>query len=150
MGIKEYSEKEIEEIIKEFKVFLKKMVLNATIDFSRKVNAINSKEIVYSDFINQKVSLSLTDDDAFFSIENEVNFQNLENIISNTTIKKAIKELSKSEKEILYLMFKELDNQEISLKLHLSEKTIRNKKTIIRNKIRSRMGEIRNENKNDK
>lgn len=149
MDIREYSESEIAEIIKEFKVFLKKLVLNASIDFKRKINSSERKEIVYSDLIDKKATFSLTDNDAFFSIVDEVDSENIENIILNPNIKNVINNLSKKEKEILYCMYKKLNNKEISLKLHLTEKTIRNKKTIIRNKIRSRMEEIRSENRDD-
>ena len=51
------------------------------------------------------------------------------------------KKLSKDEKKILALSIENYSTIEIARKLKLSEKTIRNKKSIIRTKIKEMLGE---------
>lgn len=65
----------------------------------------------------------------------------LEDIISNHKLQLAIKKLSKDEKKILALSIENYSTIEIAKKMKLSEKTIRNKKSIIRIKIKEMLGE---------
>ena len=85
------------------------------------------------------MSLSLYDSD-FFLISNEVKGK-LEDNISNPKLKLAIQKLSKDEKKILTLSMEEYSSIEIAKIMNLSEKTIRNKKSIIRSKIKKILGD---------
>ena len=100
--MRELSEKEIEIVVRAFKVFLKKIVKNSAIDFAKKVKSSRFTEVVYSDLVDEKVSLSMYDEDAFFNIEN-IEYKKLENIVSDPKLKKAIKNLKLEEKLLLYL-----------------------------------------------
>ena len=139
MSIKKYSEKEIEYVVRAFKMYAKKVVKHSAIDYARKVNNVPIREVVFTDVIERKVSLSLFDSYTFFSPK-EVKGA-LEDIISNPKLQLAIKKLSKDEKKILALSIENYSTIEIARKLKLSEKTIRNKKSIIRTKIKEMLGE---------
>ena len=78
--MRELSEKEIEIVVRAFKVFLKKVVKNSAIDFAKKVKSSRFTEVVYSDLVDEKVSLSMYDEDAFFNIEN-IEYKKLENVV---------------------------------------------------------------------
>ena len=122
----EYSEKEIEYVVKAFKNYMKKIVKHSAIDYARKFNSDIVKEVAFTDSVDRNMSLSLCDSDYFFADK-----VNLEDNISNSELRVAIKKLSKDEKEIAKIM-------------GLSEKTIRNKKCIIRSKIKRMLGEWEN------
>lgn len=148
MSVEKYSEKEIEEVIKKFKTFISIVVRSATIDFARKMKENNTiKEIVFTDLVDRNVSLSVFDSDIFLPYE-EIETDKLENIVSNNKLKSIIKSLSDDEKKIIYFGFiEELSNSEIAIKMNLTEKTIRNKKSIIRSKIKANMEGFNNENR---
>lgn len=148
MSVEKYSEKEIEEVIKKFKTFISIVVRSATIDFARKMKGNNTiKEIVFTDLVDRNVSLSVFDSDIFLPYE-EIETDKLENIVSNNKLKSIIKSLSDDEKKIIYFGFiEELSNSEIAIKMNLTEKTIRNKKSIIRSKIKANMEGFNNENR---
>lgn len=148
MSVEKYSEKEIEEVIKKFKTFITIVVRSATIDFARKMKGNNAvKEIVFTDLVDRNVSLSVFDSDIFLPSE-EIETDKLENIVSNNQLKSIIQKLSNDEKKILYFGFiEELSNSEIAIKMNLTEKTIRNKKSIIKTKIKANMEEFNNENR---
>ena len=69
---------------------------------------------------------------------------NLEDNISNSELRVAINKLSKDEKKILELSIEDYSGKEIAKIMGLSEKTIRNKKCIIRSKIKRMLGEWEN------
>lgn len=117
----------------------KKVVKHSAIDYARKVNSVPIREVAFTDVIERNVSLSLFDSDTFFSPK-EVKGA-LEDIISNPKLQLAIKKLSKDEKKILALSIENYSTIEIARKMKLSEKTIRNKKSIIRIKIKEMLGE---------
>lgn len=148
MSVEKYSDKEIEEVIKKFKTFLTIVVRSATIDFARKMKGNNAvKEIVFTDLVDRNVSLSVFDSDIFLPSE-EIETDKLENIVSNNQLKSIIQKLSNDEKKILYFGFiEELSNSEIAIKMNLTEKTIRNKKSIIKTKIKANMEDFNNENR---
>ena len=139
MGAKKYFESEIEYAVRAFKMYVKKVVKHSAIDYVRKVNSESVKEVAFTDIVDRNVSLSLFDSDTFFSPK-EVKGA-LEDIISNPKLQLAIKKLSKDEKKILALSIENYSTIEIARKLKLSEKTIRNKKSIIRTKIKEMLGE---------
>lgn len=148
MSVERYSEEQIEEVIKKFKTFMSIVVRTATIDFARKVKGTNNvKEIVFTDLVDRSVSLSMYDSDTFF-ISEEIEVENLEDFISREPLKAVIKRLSKSEKKILYFAFiEDLSNSEIAKIMNLTEKTIKNKKSIIKAKIKAEMEDLSNENR---
>ncbi len=78
----------------------------------------------------------------------EIETDKLENIVSNNQLKSIIQKLSNDEKKILYFGFiEELSNSEIAIKMNLTEKTVRNKKSIIKAKIKANMEDFNNENR---
>ena len=139
MSAVEYSENDIEYVVKSFKNYLRKVVKHSAIDYVRKVNNRSVKEIAFTDSVDKNVSLSLYDSD-FFLISNEVRGK-LEDNISSPKLKLAIHKLSKDEKRILALSIEEYSSTEIAKIMKLSEKTIRNKKSIIRSKIKKMLGD---------
>ena len=139
MSAVEYSENDIDYVVKSFKNYLGKVVKHSAIDYFRKVNNRVVKEIAFTDSVDRNVSLSLYDSD-FFLISNEVKGK-LEDNISNSKLKLAIYKLSKDEKKILALSIEEYSSTEIAKIMNLSEKTIRNKKSIIKSKIKKMLGD---------
>ena len=139
MSAVEYSENDIEYVVKSFKNYLRKVVKHSAIDYVRKVNNRCVKEIAFTDSVDRNVSLSLYDSD-FFLISNEVKGK-LEDNISSPKLKLAIQRLSKDEKKILALSIEEYSSTEIAKIMNLSEKTIRNKKSIIKSKIKKMLGD---------
>lgn len=134
-----YSERDIEYVVRAFKMYLKKVVKHSAIDYVRKVKSDTVKEIAFTDFVDRNVSLSLYDSDIFFSSERIEG--SLEDVISNPKLKIAIHKLSEDEKKILALSIENYSSLEIAKKMKLSEKTIRNKKSIIRSKIKRMLGD---------
>ncbi len=139
MSVRDYSEKDVEYVVKSFKIYLKKVVKHSAIDFVRKINRNAVKEIAFTDIVDKNVSLSVYDSDSFFAFEDKS--KNLEDIISNSKLKLAIHKLSEDEKKILALSIEEYSSKEIAKILKLSEKTIKNKKSIIKLKIKKILGE---------
>ena len=116
------------EIIDEYK--------HSAIDYARKFNSDIVKEVAFTDSVDRNMSLSSYDSDYFFSDKG-----NLEDNISNSELRVAIKKLSKDEKKILELSIGDYSGKEIAKIMGLSEKTVRNKKCIIRSKIKRMLGE---------
>mgnify|MGYP002860751249 CR=1 FL=1 len=138
MSIERYSEKEVEYVVKAFKIYVKKVVKHSAIDYVRKVSSGTVREVALTDSVDRKVSLSLFDSDTFFSPKDVKGA--LEDIISNPELQIAIRKLSEDEKKILALSIEDYSTIEIAKKMKLSSQTIKNKKNIIRKKIKKVLG----------
>ena len=134
-----YSESDVEYVVRAFKIYLKKVVKHSAIDYVRKISSNEVKEVAFTDFVDRNVSLSVYDSDSFFSFESIES--SLEDVISNPKLRIAIHKLSEDEKKILVLSIENYSGLEIARKMNLSEKTIRNKKSIIRSKIKRMLGD---------
>lgn len=138
MGALNYSNSEIDYVVKAFKIYVKKVVKHSAIDYVRKVSSGTVREVALTDSVDRNVSLSLFDSDTFFSPK-EIK-GTLEDIISNPKLQIAIRKLSEAEKKILALSIEDYSIIEIARKMKLSSQTIKNKKNIIRKKIKKVLG----------
>ena len=125
---REYSDEEIVEIVKAFKLYIKKIVKHSAIDFIRISKKNKYKEILYSDLVDEKVSLSVFDDDTFLLFEED----NLNDIMRNLEVD--IK-LTEREKQYLSLILKDYSNCEIKRIMKITDNNIYNIKLRIRKKI---------------
>lgn len=130
----EYSDEEIVEIVKAFKLYIKKIVKHSAIDFVRMSKKNKYKEILYSDLVDEKVSLSVFDDDTFLPFEEK----NLDEVMKELKIN--IK-LTKREKEYLELVLKDYSDYEIRRKMRIKD----NHLSSIKSKIKRKIGESNNE-----
>lgn len=131
---REYSDEEIVEIVKAFKLYIKKIVKHSAIDFIRMSKRNKYKEILYSDLVDEKVSLSVFDDDTFLPFEEK----NLEEVMK--MLKIDIK-LTKKEKEYLELVLKDYSDYEIRKIMRIKD----NHLSSIKSKIKRKIGENNNE-----
>lgn len=131
MNEKKYSD---EEIVKAFKVFIKKVIHNAAIDYARKIKSAKYKEVLFSELVDRKVSLFNYDNDTFFVEKTEFSIENLKSN-TNPKLRKIISDLKEKDQLILELWVKGKSNLEIAEKLNLNEKTIRNRKSLIKKYI---------------
>lgn len=131
---REYSDEEIVEIVKAFKLYIKKIVKHSAIDFIRMSKKNKYKEILYSDLVDEKVSLSVFDDDTFLSFEEK----NLEEVMK---ILKIDIKLTKREKEYLELVLKDYSDYEIRRIMRIKD----NHLSSIKSKIKRKIGENNNE-----
>lgn len=131
---REYSDEEIVEIVKAFKLYIKKIVKHSAIDFIRISKKNKYKEILYSDLVDEKVSLSVFDDDTFLPFEEK----NLEEVMK---ILKIDIKLTKREKEYLELVLKDYSDYEIRRIMRIKD----NHLSSIKSKIKRKIGENNNE-----
>ena len=131
---REYSDEEIVEIVKSFKLYIKKIVKHSAIDFWRMSKKNKYKEILYSDLVDEKVSLSVFDDDTFLPFEEK----NLEEVMK---ILKIDIKLTKREKEYLELVLKDYSDYEIRRIMRIKD----NHLSSIKSKIKRKIGENNNE-----
>lgn len=133
MSIEQYSD---EEIVKAFKSFIKKVVENAAIDYSRKVKSRKYKEVLFSELVDEKVSLSNYDNGTFFEPKG------ITEIISNNSSAKVLKVLTEREKQILtYFYIEKMSIKEIAIKLHTTENCVKSTKSRCLKKLKRKMGE---------
>lgn len=131
----EYSD---EEIVKAFKVFIKKVVHNAAIDYARKVKSAKFKEVLFSELVEEKVSLSNYGDGTFLFKKLELQIENLD-FDTSARLKNIISTLKEKDQTILELSSIGKSNEEIANILELSEKTIRNRKSLMKKIISERL-----------
>lgn len=144
MEANRYSDKEVEEVVKAFKVFIKKVVKHSAIDYARKLKSNSYRDIVYSDLVDTKMSLSVFDDDIFFH-EEKVNYKKLENIVHKESHRKAITILTEREKQVLYLCSQGYPDIEIAKEMKTSANCIRVTKSNAKNKVLRKVEELENE-----
>jgi len=143
MEKREYSEQEIVEVVKSFKVFIKKVVRHSAIDYARKVKASKYREVVFNDLVASKTSLSVVDDDVFFC-EQRVDYRRIENVMSSEIHKKAISILTEREKKILYLTSEKYPPAVIAKIMKTSVDCIYSTRNNIKRKITKKIGELEN------
>lgn len=127
-----------EEIVKAFKVFIKKVVHNAAIDYARKVKSAKFKEVLFSELVEEKVSLSNYGDGTFLFRKLELQIENLD-FDTSEKLKNIISTLKEKDQAILELSYTGKSNEEIADILELSEKTIRNRKSLMKKIISERL-----------
>lgn len=137
MNIESLSEDEIEEIVKAFKDFIKKVIKHSAIDYARKVKSTNYREIVYSDLVDYKMPLSVFDDGIFLFDEK------IEDRFQDDSYNRAMNLLSKTEKEIFKLSIEGYSNIEIANKLNTTVNCIKATKSRARRKLIKRVEEYR-------
>lgn len=141
MDIEQLSEEQLKDIKRAFTIFILKVIKHSAIDFARKEKVQNSRIVPISEYVNNEMSLSNFDDGIFF-IQEDIDYENLEKIMSKKKHCMAISKLSKREKQIIYLLYiKEKDVEEIAAMLQLTPKTILNTKNNALNKLRNDMEE---------
>lgn len=111
---REYSDEEIVEIVKAFKLYIKKIVKHSAIDFVRMSKKNKYKEILYSDLVDEKVSLSVFDDDTFLLSKRKSLKEVMENIGMNV-------KLSNRERKFLTLILNDYSKEEIKKYLNINE-----------------------------
>lgn len=131
MSKQEYSS---EEIVRAFKFYVSKVVKNAAIDYARKVKSQKYREILFSDCVDERVSLSDSDSGTLFSVSNDIVSIDIKLELHNFASK-----LNKQDKLILELCMQKKTNQQIAKILNLNEKTIRNKKSLLKKKLKERL-----------
>lgn len=131
MNKQEYSN---EEIVRAFKLYVSKVVKNAAIDYARKVKSQKYREILFSECVDERVSLSDSDSDTLFSVSNDIVSIDIKLELNNFVSK-----LNKQDKIILELCMQKKTNQQIAKILNLNEKTIRNKKSMLKKKLKERL-----------
>lgn len=120
-----------EEIRSTFTNFIKKIIVNESINYSKKVSLTNKAEVSLNNiFIDEKMSLSIFDDDIFYAFNRKIDYKTLENELSNPNYFYAMKTLSDRQKLILYLtIIEELSIKEVAKIIGTSENNISSSKT---------------------
>lgn len=131
MSKQEYSN---EEIVRAFKSYVTKVVKNAVIDYARKVKSQKYREILFSECVDERVSLSDSDSGTLFSVSDDIVSIDIKLELNNFASK-----LNKQDKLILELCIQKKTNQQIAKILNLTEKTIRNKKSLLKKKLKERL-----------
>ena len=122
-----YSRYSDEETVRAFKAFMKVTVKNLSIDFFRKIERKEQKNVYFSEFVERKVSLSKYDNGTFFGID----------AISNDIQGKIIKKISRRDKEILIEFYiNNLSIKEIAENFNTTENSIKASKSRCIKKIK--------------
>lgn len=116
-----------EEIVKAFETYIKKVAHNAAIDYARIVKSAKYREILFSELVDRKVSLSNYGSGTFFVDEILYQIQNSDGETSEK-LTKILSSLKEKDKVIFKLLAQKKGNREIAEILNLNEKTVRNRK----------------------
>ena len=120
-----------EEIVKAFKTYIKKVVRNAAIDYARIIKSAKYREVLFSELVDRKVSLSNYGSGTFFVDEILFQIQNSD-AENSERLKKILSSLKEKDKTIFKLLVKKKSNREIAKILNVNEKTIRNRKSAMK------------------
>lgn len=120
MSIKDYSEKEIEYVLKAFSTYIKLVVNHAAIDYARKLKSQKYNVISLSECVEKEMSLSMYDNGIFLFSE----IDDSDNIFSNSKYNRAFKKLTKKEQRILKLYSKNYTPYEISKVLKITQTNV--------------------------
>lgn len=123
-----------DEIVKAFKVYIKKVVRNAAIDYARIVKSTKYREVLFSELVDRKVSLSNYGDGTFFVDEILDQIKNSDDETSEK-LRNILSSLKEKDKAIFKLLTKKKSNTEIAEILNVNEKTIRNRKSAMKKVI---------------
>lgn len=128
MSVKKYSNRSEEDVVRAFKSFIKVMIVNSACDFKRKYYVQNIPTVPFDELVDNKVSLSMFDDDIFFCDE-----------ISVDTIMKKIgytNKISKSERKILNYLLDGYSKKEIAVIMGISLGGVNTVLRRLKNKIK--------------
>lgn len=125
----EINEKEIDEIVFQFKKYITLIVSNSAKNYASKLRIRLSREIEFEDYIIEKVSLSNMDNDAFFYDDFKFEYLIDENLI------KSSKKLTEKEKTVLEDLINEIPLYVTAKKLNTSLNSI----SVLRNKARNKL-----------
>lgn len=141
MNIEELNEEELRDIKRAFTIFITKVIKHSAIDFVRKEKLYKSRIMPLSEYINNEMSLSFFDDD-IFSMENNIDYKDLEKLMTKREHQSAISKLSEREKQIIHLLYiEEKEVEEVANLLNITTKTVLNTKKNALNKIKKDIGE---------
>lgn len=141
MNIEELNEEELRDIKRAFTIFITKVIKHSAIDFVRKEKLYNSRIMPLSEYINNEMSLSFFDDD-IFCMENNIDYKDLEKLMTKREHQSAISKLSEREKQIIHLLYiEEKEVEEVANLLNITTKTVLNTKKNALNKIKKDIGE---------
>lgn len=120
MDIKDYSEKEIEHVLKSFSAYIKLVVNHAAIDYARKLKSQRYNVISLNECVEKEMSLSMYDNGIFLFSE----IDDSDIIFSNSKYNRAFKKLTKKEQRILKLYSKNYTPYEISKVLKITQTNV--------------------------
>lgn len=120
MNIEDYSEKEIEHVLKSFSAYIKLVANHAAIDYIRKMRSQKHTVVSLNECVEKELSLSCIDNGSFCFYETF----DLNNIFSNSKYNKAFKKLTKKEQMVLQLYGKDYSPYEISKILNISKTNV--------------------------
>ena len=126
-------EKNVENTVRAFKKYITKVINHCAIDYIRKVKSVKFSEILYSDIVDNIVSLSNFDEGTFFESE-EIEFTDRKN-------ENAFGILSNKEKQIIILVAQGYSDKEISKKLNITINNVYVSKNLARKKFRKYLEE---------
>ena len=124
-----------------FTNYINKVIKNSSINFKKKKRRLEDTEVEYDNQIIEDMSFSHNKYISFFDdFENDYQYDQLENYISNTELHNIIKNLSNFQKQILYYKYiKDYDYDQIALIMKKSESNIRNMRSRIIKKIKNNL-----------
>lgn len=128
-----------------FTSYISIVIKNASINYKKKKKMLESIELEYNDKTIEDISLLSNSDMSFFnSFEKKYSYEQLENYFSNCTLYTIIKQLSITQKKILYYrVIKDYSYEQIALIMEISESNIRNIKHRTIRKIKSKIKNIK-------
>ena len=87
----------------EFTAYMKAVIQNSATDYKRKLLKSITHEISVADFSNVPNELLSVYDDGSFLLDDDIAYENIENLFENKKYYEAMKSLSDKEKLVIYL-----------------------------------------------